>query len=207
MKRIFRRGFVFASALAVGIAAGCGAYAGYLQVSGNFHTVIEGQLYRSAQPSAGDLASYVREHGIRTVINLRGSHPELDWYADEVAMSKGLGLTHIDFGMTSSKMLSADRAAELVAIMRAAPRPILIHCQAGADRSGLASALYMEKVAGQDEDRAERQLSFFYGHVGIPILSRAYAMDESWEVISQERHSDLAWERPEGLDSVKTTVE
>lgn len=184
MAQIGLRRFSYAVAIAVGLAgASCGAYAGYLQISGNFHPVIEGQLYRSAQPTADDLAAYVKAHGIRTVINLRGTHPETAWYDDEVAMSKGLGLKHIDFGMSSSKDFSPERADELVAVMKAAPKPILIHCQSGADRSGLVAALYAEKVAGQSEDQARRQLSFYYGHVGIPVISAAYAMDRSWQTI------------------------
>ena len=42
-----------------------GAFLGYRQLSGNFHTVVPGVVYRSAQPSADQLTAYVREHGIR----------------------------------------------------------------------------------------------------------------------------------------------
>jgi len=37
-----------------------------------------------------------------------------------------------------------------------------------------------------DEARAEEQLSFYYGHVGIPVVSAAYAMDRSWEDIEAQ---------------------
>jgi protein tyrosine/serine phosphatase len=179
----FRR-FSIAVAAAIGfIGVGCGAYAGYLQLSGNFHPVIDGQLYRSAQPTADELAEYVRAHGIKTVINLRGSDPGTPWYDDEVAMADGLGVKHIDFGLHASKVVSAQKIDQLIAMMAAAPKPILIHCQAGADRSGLVSALYMRKIAGLDERQAEGQLSFYYGHVGIPVVSAAYAMDQTWEEI------------------------
>ncbi len=161
----------------------CGAYAGYLQLSGNFHPVIEGQLYRSAQPSADQLASYVRANGIKTIINLRGSHPGTDWYDGEVAVARKLGLEHIDFSMSASKAVTPQRAAEIVSLMASAPKPILIHCQSGADRSGLVAALYAKKVAGWSDDKAEGQLSFYYGHVGIPVVSSAYAMDRSWQDI------------------------
>lgn len=161
----------------------CGAYAAYLQLSGNFHPVIEGQLYRSAQPTADQLASYVQAHGIKTVINLRGYHPGVEWYDREVAMAKGLGIEHIDFGMSASKMISLQKAAEIVSLMASAPKPILIHCQSGADRSGLIAALYVKKIAGWDEHKAQGQLSFYYGHFGIPIVSSAYAMDRSWQDI------------------------
>ncbi|NLS01584.1 dual specificity protein phosphatase family protein [Rhizobium sp. P38BS-XIX] len=178
------------------VGASCGAYAGLLQYTGNFHPVIDGQIYRSAQPSGADLAAYVQAHGIKTVINLRGSHPGSAWYDEEVKSSRELGLVHIDFGMSSARLVSPAKADRLVQLMENAPKPILIHCQAGADRSGLASALFVRKIAGLDEAKAEDQLSFYYGHVGIPVVSRAYAMDQSWENIEaqdrQQAKADLS---------------
>ncbi len=168
-------------AAALVIAAGLGAYAGYLQIYGNFHTVIEGEVYRSAQPTPAQLEAYVREHGIRTVINLRGENSRNDWYRDEVATAKALGVGHIDFKMSAAEDFTPERADEITAIMAAAPKPILIHCQAGADRTGLVSAIYSYRLAGWTEHAAENQLSFYFGHVGIPYLSRAWAMDMSWE--------------------------
>lgn len=103
------------------------------------------------------------------------------WYNAEVATAGQLGVEHIDFGMSSGKVLTPERADQLVAIMKAAPKPILIHCQSGADRTGLVSVLYSQQVAGVDEDVAERQLSVRYGHVAIPHISSVYAMDVSWD--------------------------
>ncbi len=70
-----------------------------------------------------------------------------------------------------------------MAILKDAKHPILIHCRSGADRTGLASVIYLAKVAKVDEEVAERQLSVRYGHIGIPLLSPTYAMDESWEAL------------------------
>jgi protein tyrosine/serine phosphatase len=177
MKRSKTRVAATAIALVLGSLA---AYAGVLQISGNFHTVIAGQLYRSAQPTSAQLERYVRDHGIETVINLRGENTA-DWYRQEIATSEKLGIKHIDFRMSASQELDPERAAELVAVMKSAPKPILIHCQAGADRSGLASELYSHWVAQKSEHFAEGQLSFYYGHVGLPYVSTAWPMDESWE--------------------------
>ena len=38
-----------------------------------------------------------RQHGIRTVLNLRGHNPGSPWYDDEVAESRRLGIQHINF--------------------------------------------------------------------------------------------------------------
>lgn len=159
---------------------GIGLYLGFLQLSGNFHTVIAGEFYRSAQPSAKQLEKYVTDHGIKTVINLRGQS-ESRWYRDEIAKAEALGVRHIDFKMSSSETVTSEVADQLIDIMKSAPKPILIHCKAGADRSGIVSAIYSRSIAGWNEESAERQLSMYFGHIGIPYLSPTYALDESWE--------------------------
>ncbi len=172
--------------LAVPVFLACGGvYLGTLYLTGNFHTVIAGELYRSAQPDAGRLARYVQENGIRTVINLRGANPGARWYQDEIAVSRTLGVTHLDFPMSARRMLTEQQATELIAMMRDAPKPVLIHCRAGSDRTGLATVIYLNRIAGVDEERAEWALSLLYGHIGIPYLSSAYAMDETWEFLEQ----------------------
>lgn len=155
-----------------------GGWAGWLRLGGNFHAVIAGTLYRSAQPDAADLARWQARHGLRSVLNLRGAS-DSGWYRDEVAASARLGLVHADFAMKDNAPLDPDRARALIALIDALPKPVLIHCKAGADRTGLASALYLA-THGATEPRAEAQLSFRYGHVGLPV-SAAWAMDESWE--------------------------
>jgi protein tyrosine/serine phosphatase len=186
MAKIRKRLYVAAALTGLTLATATGGYLGYLQWSGNFHTVIAGKVYRSAQPSAEQIASYVRANGIRTIINLRGADDGKSWYRDEIETSKALRVDHIDFKMASSKVLTPDRAEELLDILRTAQKPIWIHCQSGADRTGLVSAMYSNQVAGVAEETAEQQLSIWYGHVGIPFLSNTYAMDESWHMVEKK---------------------
>jgi len=176
--RIMRRILTWATLALVTPIAVLGIYLGFLRASGNFHEVLPGQLYRSAQPTPGQLARYIQRYGIKTVINLRGPS-EQKWYRDEVATTSRLAIQHLDFRMTASRQLSDGESEELIALMKDAPKPLLIHCKAGADRTGLASVIYLQQVAGVDEETAEWQLSPLYGHVALPFL-RAYAMDRSW---------------------------
>ncbi|QUS36891.1 protein tyrosine phosphatase [Falsirhodobacter algicola] len=174
---MYRKLLLFA-ALCLGLPGG---YLAQLQLRGNFHPVLEGVAYRSAQPSGDDLDRWITETGIRSVINLRGEHTGTDWYDAEIAASARLNLVHYDFGMSAGKALSQDRAQQLLALLRAAPKPVLIHCKSGADRTGLASALLLAALS-QDEEMAEAQISFRYGHISIPHTA-AWPMDQSWEAL------------------------
>lgn len=146
----------------------------------NFHEVIPGEFYRSAQPSTADLEQYVRDHHIRTVINLRGPSERQGWYKDELAASQRLGVRHLDFRMSAERELSDAEANELIATMRDAPKPLLIHCRSGADRTGLASALYLAAIAKRSEWASERQMWVIYGHIPFRI-SAAHAMNATFE--------------------------
>jgi len=151
-----------------------------LWATGNFHEIIPGELYRSAQLSESEIHHYTQKYGIRTILNLRGENVGKPWYDEEVAASKANNLTLINYPMLSRKHLNEKEAAALIELMRNAPKPILIHCQAGANRTALASALYMAGVKHRSEFISELQLSPIYGHVPL-WFSPAYAMDESFE--------------------------
>ncbi|MBC9248470.1 dual specificity protein phosphatase family protein [Paracoccus sp. 11-3] len=157
------------------------AYLAALHVSGNFHEVSAGTVYRAAQMDGQALARWKREYGIASVLNLRGESNGADWYETERAVADRLGIQHIDFRMSASTQLDAEQVKALLEVMRTAPKPMLIHCMGGADRTGLASALYVAGIDKSGEDAAEWQLSLRYGHIGIPWLSKAWPMNTTWE--------------------------
>ncbi len=160
--------------------AGCALAATHL--GNNFHAIVAGEAYRSAQPSADDIKAYRDEYHIATIINLRGENTGQGWYDEEIRAAHDLGIRHIDFGMSARTELTQDQSLTLIALMRSARKPVLIHCQAGSDRSGLAAALYMAALAKAGEEKSEAQLSIRYGHVAIPILG-TYEMDQSFEAM------------------------
>ena len=166
--------------LAAGLSGG--AYAGYCGVliaTGNFHEVAPGALYRAAQMDGPTLDATLAAHGIRAVLNLRGANPDSDWYRDEIAVAARRGVAHYDIPLSARRPLSAPEMARLLNILRTAPKPLLIHCRSGADRSGLVAALYRYAVAHDPAAEAARELSLRYGH--FPYLtSPTGAMDASF---------------------------
>jgi protein tyrosine/serine phosphatase len=161
----------------------CGviAFAVTLYMTDNYHTVIAGELYRSAQLTPVALAEHQAQDGFKSVLNLRGASPQSDWYQDELRVSAELGLQHADFKLSARREVTPEEVRALVGIMRALPKPILIHCLQGADRTGFTVAMYLAAIKGAGHEVSEAQLSVRYGHLGIPYLSETYPMDISWE--------------------------
>jgi protein tyrosine/serine phosphatase len=172
--------FAYGGSVCLATMLAVGAYAGTVAYHGNFATVVEGQVYRSAQPSNSLINKVALRYGIKTIINLRGANPGEHWYDKEVADAKAHGIGHIDFRMSAKRELTRDQAQQLIELMANAPKPILIHCTSGADRTGLAAALYVASIAKQGEQAAENQLSLRFGHLSLPFIPE-YAMDVTWE--------------------------
>jgi len=156
-----------------------------LQYSGNFHAVIAGEFYGLAQPSALEPEEWVSAYGLRSIVNLRCASGG-GWYRDEAAVADRLAVHHVDFAMRGNMMLKADRAVELIDLLRNLFRSILIHCSTRTDRTELAAALYLADL-GLPEDEAEDQISFRYGDACLPG-SAAWSMDLSWEALEPLFH-------------------
>ena len=172
--------------VSLGMAGGAiGSYWGLIQYQGNVHTVTEGALYRSAQLARDELQRVVRNHGIRSILNLRGAHRGEPWYDDEIAASEELGVAHFDYGLSSRRTVTAKQITEILDILRDAPKPLLVHCRSGSDRAGLVSALYRFAAEGKSADEADKQLSLVYGHFSY-LMSRTRAMDDSfWAFVGE----------------------
>ncbi|MFC6017504.1 tyrosine-protein phosphatase [Plantactinospora solaniradicis] len=136
------------------------------------------RLYRSDSPHRihGDDREAFAALGIRTVIDLRrpsevrrdGRVPAYDglayhhihpehafWeesaYSEELGMARYLADRYHDLASTGSAGLVA--AIEVIADVQAAP--VLVHCVAGKDRTGVVCALTLSVLGVADEDIAE----------------------------------------------------
>jgi protein tyrosine phosphatase (PTP) superfamily phosphohydrolase (DUF442 family) len=146
---------------------------------GNVHEVEAGVLYRSGQLDGVVLRKIVASTGLRTIVNLRGAHPGERWYDEEGAVARENGIRYLSIGISANSVPDMATMVEMARAMQNAPGPILVHCIGGADRSGLASAIYQLAVEGKDEAHASAQLSIQYGH--FPWLgSRTGAMDRAF---------------------------
>ena len=166
------------SVLLVVLVALFGAYT-WVHGGGNFHEVEKGVVYRSAWLGAEKMEQAINRLGVKSVLNLCGEHPGVDWYEGEVEVSRRRGIKFVSMGLSANTALDAAQLAKLTDVLRDAPKPLLIHCRAGSDRTGLASAIYVATSGGSYHD-AQNQLSLYYGH--FPYFgSKSVAMDITLE--------------------------
>ena len=94
-------------------------------------------------------------------------------------LGQPVNVKHYDYGMSAVHYYDVAQINKVIGIITNAPKPILIHCRAGSDRTGLISAVYLYVVAHKSYKKAADQLSIKYGH--FPYLGNdTIAMDKSF---------------------------
>ena len=116
----------------------------------NFHKVSD-TLYRSAQPTAEGFGK-LKELGIKTVVNLRSFNSD----------RKELGATGLDYHHIYMKAWHPEEK-EIVRFLRLTTDqsrgPVLVHCQHGADRTGLMCAVYRVAVQNWTKEEALKEMT------------------------------------------------
>lgn len=128
----------------------------------NLHLIAPG-LYRSAQPRAQDVAALQRL-GIRTVVSLRS-------FNSDEAVFKGSGITLVRVPINTWH-IGDEQVVKALRALRAARAsgPVLLHCQHGADRTGVISAVL--RMTEQGWSRKQAMDEMFRGGYGYHTLWR-----------------------------------
>jgi protein tyrosine phosphatase (PTP) superfamily phosphohydrolase (DUF442 family) len=111
---------------------------------------IEPDLYRSAQPDGAGFRE-LAALGVKTVLDLKGGDGDGD-----TARGTSLKLLHVPmtaFGLRDDRVLDALRI-----LSDPTNRPLIVHCQQGADRTGALMALYRVVVQGWSKEDAVREM-------------------------------------------------
>jgi protein tyrosine phosphatase (PTP) superfamily phosphohydrolase (DUF442 family) len=130
----------------------------------NFLMVDDGNFYRSRQLTTEKLEQYINIFKIKTVVNLRKSAARTNEGKAEEALCKRLGVDFNHVPMNAKRMPAKETLYALLDIFDNAPRPIIVHCKAGADRTGLVAALWVLDQMGRSRPEAAQQLATTYGH-------------------------------------------
>lgn len=133
----------------------------------NWYKLDDG-VYRSRQPDRRGFEEAKRE-GIRTIIDLRAGH-------SDAKLVEGLGLNLVEIPLRASEFSEEEIIGALRAIQES-PKPVLVHCQHGSDRTGVVSAAYRVLYHGWTKEEAIAELKeggfgFHRLYTNIPTFIR-----------------------------------
>jgi protein tyrosine/serine phosphatase len=120
-------------------------------------------LVRTNQPWPFQL-KWWKKRGVRTVINLRGGF-DGSFHALEKDACERLGLTMVDFVITSREVPSRARVLGARELFKSIEYPALMHCKSGADRAGIMSVFYRHFHLGEPIREAMSELGLRTLHV------------------------------------------
>jgi protein tyrosine/serine phosphatase len=135
----------------------------YLRVGFQNAHWITPELVRTNQPWPFQL-KWWKARGIKTIVNLRGGF-DGSFYALERDACARLGLTLVDFVVTSREVPSRAQVLGAKALFDSIDYPALLHCKSGADRAGIMSVLYAHFRLGLPIREAMKELSLRYLHM------------------------------------------
>jgi protein tyrosine phosphatase (PTP) superfamily phosphohydrolase (DUF442 family) len=161
-----RRAWLWGSLAALACLAGMGWEFRRPLFHGNLGVVDPGQVIRSAQPTT-ELPRLIREYHLGSILNLRGGSPADWWYEAEVKTATENSVTYYDLPMSATRRPTRRELLTLIDLLERCVYPLLIHCKSGADRTGLATAIYRMVRMGESPDRAVQAFSLEFYHIPL----------------------------------------
>lgn len=152
------------SVLFIGILACAIYYTSIFRLTKNFYEVDPGKFYRSAQLTASELENVISKRGIKTVISLRGNPPSIFGEESEEQTLQRSKVEFHKYALEMDYFPSKVDLNEILGLLHNAPKPILIHCRSGSDRTGMIAALYAMEEMNLTKEDAFKQLSPKYLH-------------------------------------------
>jgi tyrosine-protein phosphatase SIW14 len=130
---------------------------------------LDADVYRSEQPTRQGFEEALAK-GIKSIVNLRAEH-------SDAALVEGLGFYLVEVPMTAGGFSEGDIVKALKAI-QAAPKPVLVHCQYGADRAGVVLAMYRVVLKNWTREDALAEMTgggfgFHWYYFNIPAFVKA----------------------------------
>ena len=163
-KRIIQ---ILFSIIMIGAVIGGKQYYDY-KVNHNFKVISEGKVYKSGVIPPDDIADFVKEHNIKSIIDLRFpgtadlvNNPEIpvELVAEKEAAAKIVDLNYFNLG--SDQVPTPENLEDFFKIMdNPASYPVLIHCFHGVGRAEMYSAIYRIEYENWDRDDARKETRF-----------------------------------------------
>lgn len=131
----------------------------------NFCVVRPGVLWRAEAPTRSD-AQWLVEHRIGTIVSLQ---LDVRHSFESAHVDTGVARTVVYYRVQDFSAIQVlthrhldEHVAEVLAIIEKAPKPILISCRAGVDRTGVIAAAYRMLVQGWSAQAAISDMDGFH---------------------------------------------
>ena len=138
------------------------------KINHNLKVISEGKVYKSGVIPPDDIADFVKEHHIKSIIDLRFpgtgddvNNPEIpvELIAEKEAAAKIKELNYFNIG--SDQVPKPENLEAFFKVMdNKANYPVLIHCFHGVGRAEMYSAIYRIEYENWDRDEARTETRF-----------------------------------------------
>jgi protein tyrosine/serine phosphatase len=162
------------------------------------------KLIRTNQPWPFQL-KWWRDHGVKTVINLRGGGYETSFYVLEREACKTLGLNLVNFVVSSREAPTAQQVLDAQKMFNEVEYPAIMHCKSGADRAGIMAVLYSHLHLGKPlrqalkDELSLRTLHMSAGKTGV----LDYTFERYFAEGEPKGLSFVEWVQQPGYDHVQ----
>ena len=158
--------------------------------SDNFHEVQESRCYRSKTLPADALEKYVQEKQLKTILNLREADATAEWFCKEKEIAEKHCVHFYTVTLDASRPPTKEEIQKILNIFNGASVPLLIHCAAGADRTGMISALWVLEKMNGTLDEALKQQELYYGHFRF-VYPCMREFTERWYQLKQRCNNNI----------------
>lgn len=190
---------LLASLLAIGLAATAFADTAPAPVKIGEPVTLEGvknlyrlspDVYRSRQPDDDGFENLERM-GIKSALNLREYHNDKDEAEDT-------SITLIHYPVAAGR-ITYEKLLDIMTLLALAPKPVIVHCKHGADRTGAVCAAYRIVEQGWPPEEAVREMADGpYGfHKRYYSYLPPYLKSVDWEQFKKDLRERVAQRRAE----------
>ena len=125
---------------------------------------LPGNMYRSNQPYPYQIKRDIKKHQIKSIINLRGERHCSSFYLEkDFCLENNIKL--YNFPISSRDLPDKVKLIAFNNLLNEIKYPCIMHCKSGADRVGIAAALYLVFKQNYTIEKAQKQLSLKHLHI------------------------------------------